>query len=369
LKIFSNYVINMKEMFNGCKSLMSIDLHSFDTSLVTNMERMFSGCNSLEEINLINFNTSSVNNMKEMFNECNKAKKIDIISFDTYLVENMYHIFYGCNSLEKIDVSNFILYKLQNQIKDLFGNIENNSMLMQLYKTFKKIKNEENIIKDIDTNIVMEINLLSNDETDKYSETKETQILGENQIKQLSKSVMYIDNQETKLTGYYKFPDKNKEHHIKIILEGKLNSTSWMFYGCKNMEIKFTKDLNYKGRKIFDKSKIKDMSFMFFKASNISIDLSIFNTKYVENMRSLFSQFKTDKIMNISSFDTSSVTNMEYMFHYSNIKSLDLSSFNTSLVTNMRNMFYFSRESSLDLSSFDTSLVTDMQDMFFFFIC
>ena len=172
----------MKEMFNGCKSLMSIDLHSFDTSLVTNMERMFSGCNSLEEINLINFNTSSVNNMKEMFNECNKAKKIDIISFDTYLVENMYHIFYGCNSLEKIDVSNFILYKLKSPITDLFGNIENNFIQKKLYNTLKNIKSEENIIKDIDTNVVMEITLLSNNEIDKYSQVKETKILGENQI-------------------------------------------------------------------------------------------------------------------------------------------------------------------------------------------
>ena len=209
-------------------------------------------------------------------------------SFDAYLVENMHHIFYGCNSLENIDVSNFILYKLQDPIIDLFGNIENNSIQMKLYNTLKNIKSEENIIKDIDTNVVMEINLLSNNESDKYSEVKETKILGENIINQLSNSVMYIDNQETKLTGYYKFPDKNKEHHIKIILEGKLNSTSEMFFECKNMEIKFTKDLNYKARKIFDKSEIKNMGFMFFRATNISIDLSIFNTKYVEYMGYLF---------------------------------------------------------------------------------
>ena len=178
----TNSVINMKEMFNGCKSLKSIDLHSFDTSSVTNMERMFSDCNSLEEINLNNFNTSSVNNMNEMFNECTKAKKIDIKSFDTFLVENMYHIFYGCNSLENIDVSNFILYKLKNQIKDLFGNIENNSMQMKLYNTLTKIKSEENIIKDVDINIVMEIKLLSNDETDKNYGTKVTSIINQNQI-------------------------------------------------------------------------------------------------------------------------------------------------------------------------------------------
>ena len=45
--------------------------------------------------------------------------------------------------------------------------------------------------------------------------------------------------------------------------------------------------------------------------------------------------------LDLSNFNTSSVTNMEYMFYNcKNLISLDLSNFNTSSVTSMRDMFY-----------------------------
>ena len=70
--------------------------------------------------------------------------------------------------------------------------------------------------------------------------------------------------------------------------------------------------------------------------------------------------------IDLTGFDTSSYTNMRYMFNgcYS-LNSLDLSNFNTSKVIDMSNMFYScSSLNSLDLSSFDTSKVTDMSSMF-----
>jgi surface protein len=76
--------------------------------------------------------------------------------------------------------------------------------------------------------------------------------------------------------------------------------------------------------------------------------------------------------LDLSSFDTSSVTNMSRMFvktgYNSKNLTLDLSSFNTSKVTTMGAMFKNTGRNSetfnLDLSSFDTSNVTDMTNMF-----
>ena len=70
--------------------------------------------------------------------------------------------------------------------------------------------------------------------------------------------------------------------------------------------------------------------------------------------------------LDLSSFDTSNVTNMGFMFYNcSKLTSLDLSNFNTSNVTDMGSMFQFcSKLISLDLSNFDTSKVTDMSSMF-----
>ena len=71
--------------------------------------------------------------------------------------------------------------------------------------------------------------------------------------------------------------------------------------------------------------------------------------------------------LDISNFDTSSVTNMEYMFSgcYS-LTSINLRNYNTLSVINMRYMFYkCSSLISLDLTSFDTSKVNNTEYIFY----
>ena len=54
-------------MFNGCSSLNSINLSSFNTSNVTIMTGMFNGCYPLNSINLSSFNISNVTDMRNIF--------------------------------------------------------------------------------------------------------------------------------------------------------------------------------------------------------------------------------------------------------------------------------------------------------------
>lgn len=74
--ILDNYdassVTNMMCMFDGCSSLVSLDLSSFDTSSVTDMMWMFSGCSSLVSLDLSGFDTSFVTNMLDMFDGCSE---------------------------------------------------------------------------------------------------------------------------------------------------------------------------------------------------------------------------------------------------------------------------------------------------------
>jgi len=67
-------------------------------------------------------------------------------------------------------------------------------------------------------------------------------------------------------------------------------------------------------------------------------------------------------IGNISGWNTSCVTNMNYMFYNSNFNQ-DISSWNTSRVTNMNGMFGYSKFNQ-DISAWDVSSVTDMGNMF-----
>ena len=93
--------------------------------------------------------------------------------------------------------------------------------------------------------------------------------------------------------------------------------------------------------KDFDTLAVTDMSSMFYGCKFTTIDLSSFNTSAVTNMMNMFKYCDRLTTLDLSSFDTSSVTSMGGMFdNCSNLTTLDLSSFNTSAVTNMMNMFY-----------------------------
>ena len=82
----------------------------------------------------------------------------------------------------------------------------------------------------------------------------------------------------------------------------------------------------------------------------------------------MFNQCNEIESINLSSFDTSNVVDMCYLFtnchKLKEIKGID--KFNTKNVTNMRGMFQLCNELLyLDLSNFNTDNVTDISRMFF----
>ena len=117
----------------------------------------------------------------------------------------------------------------------------------------------------------------------------------------------------------------------------------------------------------FNTSNVTNMEYMFRNCSSLtSLDLSGFNTSNVTNMRSMFMNCSSLTSLALSSFNTSKVTDMSYMFRKcSSLTSLDLSGFNTLNVTNMEFMFSFCISlTSLDVSGFNTSKVTEIYQMF-----
>ena len=117
----------------------------------------------------------------------------------------------------------------------------------------------------------------------------------------------------------------------------------------------------------FDTSKVTNMGYMFYNISNpTTLDISNFDTSQVRSMRSMFSAMYNLATLNLSHFDTSKVTDMAGMFYsVSTLNTLNLSHFDTSKVTDMNHMFYnMSNLTTINLSSFDTSKVTNMGYMF-----
>ena len=101
-------------------------------------------------------------------------------------------------------------------------------------------------------------------------------------------------------------------------------------------------------------------------SSLISLNLSSFDTSKVTDMRNMFYSCLSLIFLNLSSFNTSKVSEMSHMFYKcSLLTSLDVSSFNTLQVTTMKYMFQdCSSLISLNLSNFITTKVNSMVYMF-----
>ena len=100
----------------------------------------------------------------------------------------------------------------------------------------------------------------------------------------------------------------------------------------------------------------------------VEIDLSHFDASQVGNMGHMFYNCKSLTSINFTNFDTSSVHfSMHWMFSGCNkLYSLDLSGFNTRYVECMENMFENCYSlTSLNLSNFDTSGLTCYADLMF----
>ena len=109
-----------------------------------------------------------------------------------------------------------------------------------------------------------------------------------------------------------------------------------MFAGCENItKIDFT---------TFITKDVIDMKYMFSGCTELKyLDLSSFNTKNVTNMSGMFGEFN-DTFFNIDKFNNIDINNMPKDFSGNlsgceNLININISSFDTSNVTNMMFMF------------------------------
>ena len=117
-----------------------------------------------------------------------------------------------------------------------------------------------------------------------------------------------------------------------------------------------------------DTSNVTDMSYMFIYSQLTSVgDLGKWNTSNVTDMSNMFPQSKLTSVGDLSQWNTSKVTRMSWMFQNSKLTTVgDLSKWNTSNVKYMGWMFYDSKLTSVgDLSKWNTSKVTNMKYMFY----
>lgn len=155
------------------------------------------------------------------------------------------------------------------------------------------------------------------------------------------------------------YPHRTEIPEVSLLDTKHVNNMSEMFNSCTKLA---KLDIKH-----FDTSNVTNMSFMFHFCTELkSINLYPFNTSKVTNMAGMFRYCSSLTSLNLKNFDTSNVLSMSDMFGYcENMITIDLHSFNTSKVQTMSSMFGgCSNIQSLNLSNFNTSNVTDMSSMF-----
>ena len=118
---------------------------------------------------------------------------------------------------------------------------------------------------------------------------------------------------------------------------------------------------------LFDVSQVSDMSQFFYKCDRIkSLDLSSWNTPSVTNLGSAFNGCHYLVSLDISSWNVEKVTSMTNLFYgCTGLTSLNISNWRVSELLTMNNLFYNCQSiGSLDLSGFNVSKVTNFGNIF-----
>ncbi len=281
-------VSTMMQAFLYCKQLSTIDVSKWDLSGATSLNRMFYGCPELTYLDVSDWETGNVTDMTCLFYDCVKLNNLDVSGWDVSQVTTMTSMFQGCHALASLDVDEW----------DVGNVVSFESMFSCAYKEREGM-------------ILTEINL---DEWDTSSAT----------------------------------------------------SMRNMFYGCAELtELDLSK---------WDVSNVTDMHHMFTCCKKIeTINLSGWDTSSLLTINGMFHSCVALKTINVSDLDTQNVTDMEQVFESctSITQIIGLENWDTTNVTSMSEMFWHCGQGNyggnlqeLDLSSFNTSKVTNTIRMF-----
>ena len=145
------------------------------------------------------------------------------------------------------------------------------------------------------------------------------------------------------------------------IAEGTIN-LNYVFHACSKLtEV----DLSQ-----WDTSSVTNMVMLFSGLSQLKeLDISNLDTSNVTRMDNLFSSVGRSNsepihIIGLEDLNVSKVESMNNLFRTVNVKELNLSKWDVSNVQSMAEMFRYSNVEFIDITNWDTSKVTSFQNMF-----
>ena len=148
-------VVTMNDMFANCRSLTSLNLSGFSTGKLTSMSHMFLNCYKLMTLDLSNFNTQSVTDMTQLFANCYDLEKINLKNFNMSKVINLSYMFYKCNHLKTLELTRFDVSSTAIKMsKDVFTDVTGLKIYLSSneYPTATKKQQIQQIFKNLQFN-------------------------------------------------------------------------------------------------------------------------------------------------------------------------------------------------------------------------
>ena len=357
-------VTNMAYMFDSCFSLTSLDLSNFDTSKVYSMYYMFAACIKLTSLDVSSFNTAKVTNMSCMFMSCTGLTSLDVSSFNTAKVTDMKSMFYSCDNLSTIYVGTDWSTSAVKESEGMFHGCE--KLVGGQGTRFSTSNPDDKSYAHVDGG-ASNPGYLTASETMPYacytpSTTTLTFYYDTHRSSRIGKT--YILNTGSNNPGWY--DDGTNASVTQVVFNpsfanARPTSTSLWFCDMKKLQ-------TITGMSYLNTSSVTNMAYMFDSCFSLtSLDLSNFDTSKVYSMYYMFAACIKLTSLDVSSFNTAKVTNMSCMFmSCTGLTSLDVSSFNTAKVTDMKSMFYSCDNLSTIYVGTDwsTSAVKESEGMF-----
>ena len=347
-KVNTSKVTNMEYMFDGCRSLTSLDISNFDLSSVQKMYCMFRRCSGLTNINLGNFNASSTTSFSQMFQGCTSLETINISDANTSSATTMYAMFNDCRALTELNLGSFNT-----------ANVTDMSMMFANCNALKTIYVGSGwttaAVTDNGTGMFSDCNNLEGGAGTTWASMAAANVENCNNYQ-----FAHIDG-GTSNPGYLTdVADYGKVEEPYAVLSDE--NTKLTFYYDKHKEQNNGMDVN------FTDNTLRGWNSSASYITEVVFDPSFANCTTLTSTAWLFwSMGNLTTITGIENLKTDNVTNMHMMFNgCSKLTSLDVSSFKTDNVVGMYGMFSeCTGLTSLDLSSFNTASATDMGYMFF----
>lgn len=135
-------ITSMRELFQNCTKLTSLEASGFDTSQCTTLQAMFYGCSSLKSLDLSLWNVSNVTSLYQTFINCSSLLNLNVTNWDTGNLTIIAYAFQGCSKLETLDLSYWTTSKVNS-----FGNLFYNCFALTSLDLSNFVAN-----KDVSTN-------------------------------------------------------------------------------------------------------------------------------------------------------------------------------------------------------------------------